>query len=89
MVKSVLTLLILLLSSGCYTVKQHVGAIQGTVIDAQSGQPLAGVLVERYTFAPERSKLVKSAPIEDSLSEEDGDFALSSQHRIHFKNPMG
>ncbi|MDF1663516.1 MAG: hypothetical protein P1V97_17225 [Planctomycetota bacterium] len=89
MSKSILTLLILLLSTGCYSVKQQIGAIQGTIVDAQSGEPLRGVLIERYEVAPERSKLVKSAPIEDSLSEADGEFALSSQHRIHFVSPMG
>lgn len=87
--KTILTLFILLLSSGCYSVKQHVGAVKGTVVDAQSGLALEGVLVERYTVAPERSRLVKSAPIEESLSEADGEFALSSQHRLHFKSPMG
>lgn len=87
--KTILTLFILILSSGCYSVKQHVGAIQGTVVDAPSGAPLKGVLVERFTVAEERSKLVKSAPIEESLSEADGEFALSSKHRIHFKRPFG
>ena len=90
MMRHTLILFILLIvSSGCYGVKQNVGAIQGTVVDAQSGRVLTGVLVERYRVAEERSALVKDAPLEESLSDEDGDFALSSQHHIHFKSPFG
>lgn len=89
MQKILLSLFILVIASGCYGVKQNVGAIQGTVVDAQSGRMLTGVLVERYRVAEERSALVKDAPLEESLSDEDGEFALSSQHRIHFKSLFG
>lgn len=89
MQKILLSLFILVIASGCYGVKQKVGAIQGTVVDAASGRVLTGVLVERYRVAEERSALVKDAPLEESLSDEDGEFALSSQHHIHFKSPFG
>ena len=84
----IILLFILLYGSGCYSIKQDIGAVKGQVFDDQTGQVIEGVRIERLEVVKDRSKLVQTPVFDQGLSDEDGEFSLASQHRVHLKTPF-
>lgn len=75
--------LISLFSSGCLSIRQRSGAVDGLVVDAETGEALGRVEVRQgYTRTTPASQLTLSMK-----TEEDGSFEVASEHQFHFKTP--
>lgn len=75
--------LISLFSSGCFSIRQRSGAVDGLVVDAETGEVLGRVEVRQgYTRTTPASQLTLSM-----TTKEDGSFEVASEHELEFKTP--